>query len=300
MLRSKNLKKILEQALTRDVCVCALFNEDGVVLAHASSPSSIVSAGGRRDGSWLATHAGSGLSGDYDRHHQSPSSSQQQHFNYEGDSHGSDYGRDMRMQLGREQSAAVSGPLHVGGSGGKYKGGIAESSQRRQPTAAASTGVMPLQTSHQSLSQNYGAVGDGPRQHSAIPITEPASYSSSLNDGLIEGSPGAIAREKLEDDLAIAANLWQSFESIPGLIERKDTDMDDYTGDGASEMQDDMQGNSLNMIIIECENGKAAVTRLGSYRLFMLTKPNTPLGLLKHKSNNLCRYLEECLHYNSP
>ncbi|KAJ2807991.1 hypothetical protein H4S07_003488 [Coemansia furcata] len=82
---------------------------------------------------------------------------------------------------------------------------------------------------------------------------------------------------------------------MPNLIERKERDVDDYTGDTASEMHDRMLENMLNMIIIECEHGKAVVSRLGGYRLFLLSKPTTPLGLLKLKSDSLCRYLEEFL-----
>ncbi|KAJ1800834.1 hypothetical protein LPJ59_000789, partial [Coemansia sp. RSA 2399] len=50
-------------------------------------------------------------------------------------------------------------------------------------------------------------------------------------------------REKLEDDLAIAANIWQSYEGVSGLIERKDRDMDELAGDGNSETHDDNLGN---------------------------------------------------------
>ncbi|KAJ1732144.1 hypothetical protein LPJ72_003572 [Coemansia sp. Benny D160-2] len=122
------------------------------------------------------------------------------------------------------------------------------------------------------------------------------SYLSSSADDLIGNPPNLTMRERLEDDLAIAANIWQSYEGVSGLIERKDRDMDEAAGDGNSEVHDTSLGNSLNMIIIECEYGKAVVTRLGSYRLFILSKASTPLGLLRLKSTSLSQCLEECLY----
>ncbi|KAJ2781282.1 hypothetical protein GGI15_003263 [Coemansia interrupta] len=132
----------------------------------------------------------------------------------------------------------------------------------------------------------------GVHQHDVGQATDTDSCSSSFNDDPNESNTGTSTREKLEDDLAIAANLWQSYESMPSLIERKEPDIDEYTGDAASDIQEDVLGNSLNMIIIECVHGKAVVSRLGNFRLFILSKPTTPLGLLKHKSMNLCRSLD--------
>ncbi|KAJ1832783.1 hypothetical protein IWW55_005831 [Coemansia sp. RSA 2706] len=185
MLRSKNLKRVLEQALTRDISVCAVFNADGVVLAHASKA-------GSPQASSLATEAG---------------------------------------------------------SPGKRPGTHSRS----------------------------GDDGDGS-----------SLGSFDLGDALAGIGP----REKLDDDLAIAASLWQSYESLPALIERKDRDADDY--DGASEL-DDAPGNSLHLAVVECAHGKASVARLGRYRLFLLSRASTPLGMLKLKSDSLCRYLEDCL-----
>ncbi|KAJ2740567.1 hypothetical protein GGI20_005739 [Coemansia sp. BCRC 34301] len=141
----------------------------------------------------------------------------------------------------------------------------------------------------------FGGSGGTTQLQEDSQLTEMGSCSSSLSGGLTEVSPVMSSREKLEDDLAIAANLWQSYEGLSSLVESKERDVDDYTGDTASEAQDGAITNMLNMIIIECERGKAVVTRLGCYRLFLLSRPSTPLGLLKLKSDSLCRYLEDHL-----
>ncbi|KAJ1826169.1 hypothetical protein LPJ56_002321 [Coemansia sp. RSA 2599] len=299
MLRSKNLKKILEQALTRDVSVCAVFNEDGVVIAHASSAHNTLGIFGKRESTKLALQGAAGSSIESDRFYQSPGSNQytqQQRVDSQAYEH---------ARSGAGGYAAKDQPAYSGGlpGGAKYRGASGESPQRRHmssyhaasdaPANNPSTSTFPMQASQQITSSSGGSRGYDSNQ-----AGDAGSCSSSLNEDEVEGSPCMSVREKLEDDLALAANLWQSYESIPSLIERKEPDMDEDGGDGISEMQEDIQGNSLNMIIIECDHGKAVVTRLGSYRLFMLCKASTPLGLLKHKSTSLCRFLEECLHLN--
>ncbi|KAJ2001485.1 hypothetical protein GGI04_003231 [Coemansia thaxteri] len=151
---------------------------------------------------------------------------------------------------------------------------------------------MPYEQLHvvQSPSLNRASGSGATRLQEDSQATEGQSFSSSQSDDLADTSPSMSTREKLEDDLAIAANLWQSYESMPNLIERKERDVDEYAGDAASDMHDD-DVNSLNMIIIECEHGKAVVARLGVYRLFLLSRPTAPLGLLKVKSDNLRHFL---------
>ncbi|KAJ2726841.1 hypothetical protein GGI07_000352 [Coemansia sp. Benny D115] len=250
MLRSKNLKQILEQALSRDICTCAVFGEDGVVLAHASAP--LTSNSGTAAGSNLpgGTHSLLHMStsyrgGEYD--HQQQQQQQQNHppphqHYYGHEAQTGDYGR---------------------GGGVRQGGGT-------QGTA--------------------GDAGYGCSQ-----LTDTESMSSSLNDALLDGPLELQERQRLDSDLAIAASLWQSYEGMSGLVERKEQELDDDMADADSEMQDEGPGNPLNMIIIDSELGKVVVTRLGIYRLFIVSKASTPLGLLKHKAIALCRFLEECL-----
>ncbi|KAJ1643975.1 hypothetical protein LPJ64_004315 [Coemansia asiatica] len=186
----------------------------------------------------------------------------------------------------------------------RYRGGNSESPQQKRQISShhvaggASANNPSTSTFSMQIPQQMTSSSGGSRTYGANQAADAGSSSSSLDADEMESSPCMSMREKLEDDLALAANLWQSYESIPSLIERKEPEADEDAGDGISEMQEDMQGNSLNMIIIECDQGKIVVTRLGNYRLFMLCKPSTPLGLLKHKSTSLCRFLEECLHLN--
>ncbi|KAJ2851565.1 hypothetical protein IWW36_001049 [Coemansia brasiliensis] len=265
MLRSKNLKKVLEQSLTKDFLVCAVFNADGVVLAHATSPEGI-NVGNRansRRSSSFATETGSPS-----KHHPALGA-HGGHFNNSSErvsSHGSD------NWLHSQGTARTSGPEGV------------------QKKATEPSASQPI--SHKtSQALSIAAAGSGSRQ-----LDDP--YEDSLASSFCDmnGVASTNARERLDDDLAIAASLWQSYEHLPNLIERKDREIDDYVGDDGSEVQDDMFSNSLQLVIIECEYGKAAVSRLGNYRLFLLSKPTMPLGMLKLKSENLCRYLEECLH----
>ncbi|KAJ2014448.1 hypothetical protein GGI14_004843 [Coemansia sp. S680] len=261
MLRSKNLKRILEQALTNDIRMCAIFNEDGVVLAHAAV-SQVLGPAVKQDSAHrrLSPHGASNDKGIQ----RSPFSS------YSGD----------EAQQGEGDRAAAHG---------------AERLQRKHTGVSATTGGSPRQLHYAAQSSTaFGSSTTAQLQEDSQP-TEIGSCSSSLSEDLAEMSPVMSTREKLDDDLAIAANLWQSYEGMPNLIERKERDVDDYTGDTASEVHDRMLENMLNMIIIECEHGKAVVTRLGGYRLFLLSKTVTPLGLLKLKSDSLCRYLEEFL-----
>ncbi|KAJ2764609.1 hypothetical protein IWQ57_005105, partial [Coemansia nantahalensis] len=69
-----------------------------------------------------------------------------------------------------------------------------------------------------------------------------------------------------------------------------------YAGNEGSDAEDGAASNSLHTVIIECEHGKAATTRLGAYRLFLLSGQATPLGMLKLKLESLCHFLEDCLH----
>ncbi|KAJ2728062.1 hypothetical protein IW152_006077, partial [Coemansia sp. BCRC 34962] len=171
----------------------------------------------------------------------------------------------------------------------------AERLLRKYTGASVATGGSPRQLHYAAHSPAAFGSGAAAQLHEDSQLTEIGSCSSSLSEDLADMSPAMSIRGRLEDDLAIAANLWQSYEGIPNLIERKERDVDDYNGDTASEMQDRMLENMLNMIIIECEHGKAVVARLGDYRLFLLGRSAAPLGLLKLKSDSLCRYLEEFL-----
>ncbi|KAJ1763936.1 hypothetical protein LPJ77_002320 [Coemansia sp. RSA 2523] len=220
MLRSRNLKKVLEQALTQEISVCAVFNSDGVVLAHAASPRLDTAVDTSRIGLDTSSPSKPSLLA---LHSRDPPAS--------------------------ERVASNSSDLH-----------------------------------------SYGAIRSTD--------TDDESTMSSFDEIHSDGLSGAGPREKLDDDLAIAANLWQSYEHLPNLIERKDRDADDM-GDGGSDVQEDVLSNSLQMVIIECAYGKAAVTRLGTYRLFLLSRASTPLGMLKLKSDTLSRFLEECLHINN-
>ncbi|KAI9469435.1 hypothetical protein LPJ78_000248 [Coemansia sp. RSA 989] len=265
MLRSKNLKKVLEQSLTKDFLVCAVFNADGVVLAHATSPEG-VSIGNRansRRSSSLATETGSPS-----RHHSALGARNGHDFNTS--ERVSSHGSDNWLQ---SQGTARNGT---------------EGAKKPEPSTSQ---IISHKTS-QALS--IAAAGSSSRylEDNLYEDSLASSFCDINGDGLASTS----ARERLDDDLAIAASLWQNYEHLPNLIERKDRDIDEYIGDDGSEVQDDMFSNSLQLVIIECEYGKAAVSRLGNYRLFLLSKPDMPLGMLKLKSENLCRYLEECLH----
>ncbi|KAJ2556789.1 hypothetical protein EV175_001766 [Coemansia sp. RSA 1933] len=174
-----------------------------------------------------------------------------------------------------------------------------ESVQRRQPNTLSTFGTtsnVAEPNTHTTPPAVYGAGGTSYRPLDDSESATSRSCLSAFADDIIGNALNQNMREKLEDDLAIAANIWQSYEGVSGLIERKDRDMDEPVGDGNSELHDDSLGNSLNMVIIECEYGKAVVTKIGVYRLFLLSKASTPLGLLRLKSSNLCRYLEGCLH----
>ncbi|KAJ2549244.1 hypothetical protein GGH95_006281, partial [Coemansia sp. RSA 1836] len=246
MLRSKHLKNILEQALTSDIRVCALFNEEGVVLAHAAAAQFLESAANQDS----ACRRPSPLAALNDRGRQrSP---------FAG--HG---GEDAQQGEGERAAGCGSGATGAANSGGRQGLG-AERLQRKHTGASVATGGSPRQPqpSVPSLATGgaFGGSGAAQLQEDSQP-TEVASCSSSLSDGLAEMSPVTSSREKLEDDLAIAANLWQSYEGVSNLVERKDRDIDDNAGDTASEAQDVIP-NLLNTIIIECENGKAVVTRL--------------------------------------
>ncbi|KAJ2828828.1 hypothetical protein IWW50_001186 [Coemansia erecta] len=256
MLRSRNLKKVLEQALTKEISVCAVFNADGVVLAHAASPQGIDTGNkdASRHSSSFATETGS--PGRHPLFLAAQGKDPHGHASERVASHGSE------------------NPLN---SHGMMRTSTTETNNLASGTATAAAGG----------NQRHPDDGQG---------TDDDSLASSFCDIHGDGLSGSGMREKLDDDLAIAANLWQSYEHLPNLIERKDRDADDYAGDGGSEMQDDVQSNSLQMVIIECAYGKAAVTRLGSYRLFLLSRSSTPLGMLKLKSDSMCRFLEECLH----
>ncbi|KAJ1953736.1 hypothetical protein EC988_002823 [Linderina pennispora] len=194
MLRSKNLRRILEQALTKDICVCAVFNEDGVVLAHASAE------------------------------------------------------RDFSISSLRTSSIRTTASYLAGAS----------------------------QSDVLSMSK---------------PASPSGSIASSLNDDLVDSSPRLSAREQLDDDLAIAASLWQGYENMASLIESK-AEMDDEDDEVAAAAA---STNELAMILVECEFGRVAVTRLGALRLFLLSKTTAPLGLLKATSDNLTKYLAGAL-----
>ncbi|KAJ1768854.1 hypothetical protein IW140_005450 [Coemansia sp. RSA 1813] len=298
MLRSKNLKKILEQVLTKDISICAVFNEDGVVLAHASTPNSSNAHPFTRepDNKHNSTHFGSDTwSTDPTKHGHGHSG-----LKGEADVLRNDYGSTSSVgnyqhsiHQTQNQHPIYSNSKHVAGT---------EPVQRRQPNTSSTFGTTSLTAepnTHSSPAFVYEASGAS-RQNDDSDSATTNSCLSSYTDDIIGNPPNLSMREKLEDDLAIAANIWQSYEGVSGLIERKDRDMDEPSGDGNSEIHDDSLGNSLNMIIIECEYGKAVVTKLGSYRLFLLSKASTPLGLLRFKSHSLGRYLEECLRRPSP
>ncbi|KAJ2781413.1 hypothetical protein H4R18_002890 [Coemansia javaensis] len=241
MLRSKNLKRVLEQALTRDITTCAVFNADGVVLAYATAapgPEAGNPGGQSRRASSVATDAS-----------------------------------QADNRLGATQPGAGDQP----------------------PDMFADAGG-PAQHAHYAP---YGAAGAGAGARQPDDWAESDQESAELPLAEIDGDEllqSTDARERLDDDLAIAASLWQSYENLHRLVGSRDRDAYDYTGDGGSEAEDSAAGNSLHMVIIECESGKAAVTKLGAYRLFLVSKPGVPLGMLRLKVESLCRFLEECLH----
>ncbi|KAJ1733294.1 hypothetical protein LPJ61_001635 [Coemansia biformis] len=140
------------------------------------------------------------------------------------------------------------------------------------------------------------AAGGGTRHADDSAETDEESLGSSFGDAHSDGAQSTDTRERLDDDLAIAASLWQSYENLPSLVESKDSDADDYAGDEGSDAEGGAISNSLHMVIIECEHGKAAITKLGAYRLFLLSRRATPLGMLKLKLESLCRFLEDCLN----
>ncbi|KAJ2681770.1 hypothetical protein IWW39_006241 [Coemansia spiralis] len=261
MLRSKNLKRILEQALTSDILVCAVFNEDGVVLAHAAVSQVLGSDFNRGDSCRRSSH------------------------------------HAALNDKGRQKSpfASYSGEETQQNEGDRAAAQGAERLPRKQTGVSVVAGGEPRKLHHAAQSPTAFGSSAAAQLHEDSQPTETGSCSSSLSEDQADMSLAVSMRERLEDDLAIAANLWQSYEGMPNLIERKERDVDDYIGDTASEMQDRMLENMLNMIIIECEYGKVVVTRLGVYRLFLLGKPTAALGLLKLKSDSLCRYLEEFL-----
>ncbi|KAI9506720.1 hypothetical protein GGI25_005041 [Coemansia spiralis] len=286
MLRSKNLKKILEQALTKDICICAVFNEDGVVLAHAATTDSFNNRTAKEATHCSAptTAAATSAPSDIGRPNTMYNSQIESEF-LRNEPTGTQFlANDQQYNYHSQRPQYSTSKQGVG----------SETVQKRQTgvstiVAGTTTSLLTEYNAHASSASGTS------RKHEDSQSTTSGSYISSFSDDVIGSSPKLSIREKLEDDLAIAANLWQSYESVSSLIERKDRDIDENV-DVSSEMHDDMLGNSLNMIMIECEYGKAVVTRIGSYRLFLLSKPLTPLGLLRLKSDNLSRYLEECLH----
>ncbi|KAJ2794978.1 hypothetical protein H4R20_006042, partial [Coemansia guatemalensis] len=271
---------VLEQALTSEIPVCAVFNAEGVVLAHATSLKG-VEAGEHQEpfqrSSSFVTDAGN---------------AERQNLAIAGQAIGRESHFQTPERMASQGSDRLLNPLHLYS---KDRMGAAEVPHRRQIGLSAAGGGQP-QTHHASqplhpagpYKSSYHRPDD-----SQVNDEDSASSFGEINS---EVSQEAELREKLDDDLAIVASLWQGYEGLPGLIEAKDRDVDDYLGDARSDIQGEAMDNSLHMAIIECENGKAAVTRLGSYRLFLLSRPTTPLGMLRLKSDNLCRFLEDCLH----
>ncbi|KAI8320478.1 hypothetical protein GQ54DRAFT_263498 [Martensiomyces pterosporus] len=292
MLRSKNLKKILEQALTKDICVCAVFNEDGVVLAHAATTRDF-NISSLRTAAQHASQPANLFGGEPDTHHH--------HHHHHHNLAGPGQNGEPHYYEHEYGSQASSNLQYFPHSGGRGAGGVGPSAHGNGSDAGTSP---PLQSIPPQLATAtataIGAARGSSRKRDSSQSRDSDSFASSFSDDLIDCSPNMSAREKLEDDLAIAASLWQSYENMSSLIERKDRDADEDLGDGASDMQDGLLGNDLHMAIVECEYGKVAVTRLGVYRLFLLSSTATPLGLLKLKSDNLCRFLEECLQCGSP
>ncbi|KAJ2707036.1 hypothetical protein H4R19_004948 [Coemansia spiralis] len=223
MLRSKNLRAVLERALTRDILACAVFNAEGVVLAYAvagGGPEPCAQGGASRRASARTADGGN---------------------------------PDRLDPLPAEAGAAL---LHT----------------HQSPHAAAAAA-------------DYEGTG----------TDDDESAGSSLGESHSDGARSTDTRERLDDDLAIVASLWKSYENLPALVGSKDGDADEYAGNEDSDVEDDAISNRLHTVIIECEHGKAATTQLGAYRLFLLSGQATPLGMLKLKTESLGRFLEDCL-----
>ncbi|PIA18224.1 hypothetical protein COEREDRAFT_80122 [Coemansia reversa NRRL 1564] len=279
MLRSKNLKKVLEQALTSEIPVCAVFNAEGVVLAHATSAKDVEMGEHYEQFQRFSSFATDTSNAD----RRNPAIA------------GRGVGEESYLYT-RERGTSQESeqPLNPQSGSTKDRVGGTEESQRRQIGFSA-TASEQLQTHHASQPLHSGGPYIGGYRHPDDSQVIEDDSASSFGDINSEDSREAESRERLDDDLAIVASLWKGYEGLPGLIESKDRDIDDYLGDTKSEIQGEAMGNNLHMAIIECKNGKAAVTRLGSYRLFLLSRPTTPLGMLRLKSDNLCRFLEQCL-----
>lgn len=221
MLRAKNLKKVLEKALTREICACSVFNEEGVMLAHAVNPTSFANS------QQSESAIGSNLT---------------------------------QMREGHSQ----------------------ETAKPKQPEDGFTT-------------------SNGNHRESLTSSFDDPFATDEDDNGEVD--PIISTRERLEDGIAIAAKLWQAYENMPNLVESKDDYMDDTVeGDGGEpeqQQQPEESPNNLSMVIIECDNGKAVVTRLGTYRLFLLSTAEMPLGMLKLKADSLRRFLEECLQCSS-
>ncbi|XP_048758629.1 ragulator complex protein LAMTOR2-like [Ostrea edulis] len=73
---------------------------------------------------------------------------------------------------------------------------------------------------------------------------------------------------------AIASNVWTSYQKS-GVVAFSE--------------------NKLEFIMLECEEGKVAITKVANLLLCICSKENVGLGMLKAKMEALAKYLEEPL-----